>query len=99
MYLLFLELIKFIHFPENFYMVVVIIKVKLLIVGFYIQERAFKPAHEIMSHRRPAKAQVSLRIRAVSPEPLLFTRIIMEVDEGLTKNQTSSHTGWLRMCV
>ena len=25
-----------------------------------------------LSHRRPAKAQVSLRIRAVSPEPLLF---------------------------
>ena len=28
-----------------------------------------------LSYRRPAKAQASLRIRAVSPEPLLFTNI------------------------
>ena len=28
-----------------------------------------------LSHRRPAKAQASLRIRAVSPEPLLFAHI------------------------
>ena len=28
-----------------------------------------------LSHRRPAKAQVSLHIRAVSPEPLLFTNL------------------------
>ena len=38
--------------------------------------RLFEPAHEIMvlitSKRRPAKAQASLRIRAVSPEPSLF---------------------------
>ena len=27
------------------------------------------------SHRRPAKAQASLRIRAVSPEPSLFAHI------------------------
>ena len=34
-----------------------------------------------LSHRRPAKAQASLRIRAVSPEPSLFAYISMEVDE------------------
>ena len=28
-----------------------------------------------LSHRRPAKAQVSLRILAVSPEPFLFAHI------------------------
>ena len=28
-----------------------------------------------LSHRRPAKAQASLRIRAVSPEPSLFTHM------------------------
>ena len=28
-----------------------------------------------LSHRRPAKAQASLRIRAVSPEPLLFAHM------------------------
>ena len=37
------------------------------------------PAHEIMvltiSHRRPAKAQASLRIRSVSPEPSLFAHM------------------------
>ena len=33
-----------------------------------------------LSHRRPAKAQASLRIRTVSPEPSLFAH--MEVDEG-----------------
>ena len=36
-----------------------------------------------LSHRRPEKAQASLRIRAVSPEPLLFAH--MEVDEGSDK--------------
>ena len=38
-----------------------------------------------ISHRRPAKAQASLRIRAVSPEPSLFAHIkyeSMKVDEG-----------------
>ena len=34
-----------------------------------------------LSQWRPAKAKVSLRIRAVSPEPLLF-EWSMEVDEG-----------------
>ena len=29
-----------------------------------------------LSHRRPTKAQVSLRISAVSPEPLLFTGVV-----------------------
>ena len=28
-----------------------------------------------LSHRRPAKAQASLRMRAVSPEPLLFAHM------------------------
>ena len=28
-----------------------------------------------ISHRRPAKAQANLRIRAVSPEPLLFAHM------------------------
>ena len=28
-----------------------------------------------LSHRRPAKAQASLRIRAVSPEPSLFAHM------------------------
>ena len=36
--------------------------------GFQVS--ANEPTHEIMD-RRPAKAQASLRIRAVSPEPLL----------------------------
>ena len=43
-----------------------------------------EPAHEIwyLSHRRSAKAQASLRIRAVSPEPSLFAYMkCMEVDE------------------
>ena len=34
-----------------------------------------------LSHRRTAKAQARLRIRAVSPEPSLFAHS-MEVDEG-----------------
>ena len=34
-----------------------------------------------LSHRQPAKAQASLRTRAVSPEPSLFAHISMEVDE------------------
>ena len=57
-----------------------------------------------LSHRRPAKAQASLLICAVSPEPSsavspqpsLFAHI-MEVEEGSDKkNQTSSPSGWLR---
>ena len=36
----------------------------------------------ILIARRTAKAQVRLRIRAVSPEPSLFAHISMEVDEG-----------------
>ena len=35
-----------------------------------------------LSHRRPAKAQAGLPIRAVSPEPSLFAHINYEVDEG-----------------
>ena len=35
-----------------------------------------------LSHRRPVKAQASLRIRAVLPEPLLFATLSMEIDKG-----------------
>ena len=35
-----------------------------------------------LSHRQPAKARASLRIRAVWPQPLLFAHMSMEVDEG-----------------
>ena len=35
-----------------------------------------------LSHRRQAKAQASLCIRAVSPEPSLFAHISTGVDEG-----------------
>ena len=48
-----------------------------------------------LSHKRPAKAQASLRIRAVTPEPSLFAYMT----KGPTKNQTSSPTGWLCMGV
>ena len=40
-----------------------------------------------LSHRRPAKAQASLHICIVSPEPLLFAPMKYEVDEG--SNQKS----------
>ena len=50
-----------------------------------------------LSHRRPATAQKSLCICAVSPEPLHTWSV--EVDEGSDKNQTSSPTGWLLMHV
>ena len=47
---------------------------------FQAIKMSYEPAHEIMvlwylSHRRPAKAQSSLRIRAVSPEPSLFAHM------------------------
>ena len=48
-----------------------------------------------LSHRRPAKAQASLRIRAVSREPSLFAHM----KSGSRRNQASSPTGWLRMRV
>ena len=40
-------------------------------------EVLIEPNHEIwyLSHRRPAKAQASLRICAVSPEPSLFAHV------------------------
>ena len=43
----------------------------------------------VLTHRRPAKAQASLHILTVWPEPSLTN--------SPTKNQTSSPTGWLRM--
>ena len=48
-----------------------------------------------VSHRRPAKAQASLRIRAVSPEPSLFAHM----KYGPMKNQTSCPAGWLCTCI
>ena len=53
-----------------------------------------------LSHRWPAKAQASLRIRAVSPEPSLFAHMKYGCRWRVqTKNQTFSPTGWLRMRV
>ena len=43
---------------------------------------------------RPAKAQLSLRIRAVSPEPSLFAHIGMEVYEGSDK-KTDLRPQWM----
>ena len=50
-----------------------------------------------LSHRRPAKAHSSLRICAVSPEPLLFAH--MKYGSRRRKNQTSSPIGWLHLRV
>ena len=63
----------------------------------YNVKRASSVGLWYLSHRRPAKAQASLRNRAVSPEPSLFAR--MKKTKGPTKNQTASPTGWLRMHV
>ena len=53
-----------------------------------------------LSHRQPAKAQVSLRICTVSPEPSLFADIKYGSWQRVQlKNQTSGLTGWLRMRV
>ena len=42
-----------------------------------------------LSHRRPAKAQASLCIHAVLPEPSLFLHMQYEVDKGA--NQKSDN--------
>ena len=53
-----------------------------------------------LSHRRPAKAQASLRMRAASPEPSLFENMKNGSRRRIRpKNQTSSPTGWLSMRV
>ena len=52
-----------------------------------------------LSNRWPAKAQASLHNSAVSPEPSLFANIWYGSRWSPTKNQTSSPTGWLCMCV
>ena len=55
-----------------------------------------------LSHRRPAKAQASLHICAVSLEPSLLAHIKCRRRrsfKGPTKNETSSPTVWLRMQV
>ena len=57
---------------------------------WHLQDRSDKPSLVTLmrlwylSHRRPAKAQVSLCMHAVSPEPLLFA-LSMEVDKGSEK--------------
>ena len=50
-----------------------------------------------LSLRRTAKAQTRLRIHVISPEPLLFAHMNYGSRRWMTKNQTSSPTGWLRM--
>ena len=53
-----------------------------------------------LSHRRPAKDQARLRIRAVSPETSLFAHMKHECRQMVRpKCVTSSPTGWLRMHV
>ena len=52
-----------------------------------------------LSHRRPAKVQASLRIHAVSQEPSLFAHMKYGTRRRVGPKQTSSPTGWLRMCV
>ena len=52
-----------------------------------------------LSHRRPAKAQVSLRIRTVSPEPSLFTHMKYQSRRRVLPKIRSSPTRWLRMRV
>ena len=53
-----------------------------------------------LSHRRPAKAQSSLCIRAVSQEPSLFTYMNYGSRRRIQpKYQTSNTTEWLRMRV
>ena len=50
-----------------------------------------------LSHRRPANAQASLRIRTVSPEPTLFAHIKYGSRRRVRPN--ISPVGWLRMRV
>ena len=53
-----------------------------------------------LSHRRTAKAQASLRIHAVLPEPSLFAHMKYGNRRRVwPKHQTSSPTGWQRMHV
>ena len=51
-----------------------------------------------LSHRRPAKAQASLRIREISPQPSLFAHMKYGSRRRVRqKFKTPSPTGWLRM--
>ena len=55
-----------------------------------------------LSHRRPAKAQASLRIRTASPQPSLFAHMQYESRWRVRPKSIrlwSSPTGWLRMRV
>ena len=51
------------------------------------------------SWRQPGKAQASLGIHTVSPEPLLFALKVWKYMKGPTKHQTSSPTRWRHMRV
>ena len=51
-----------------------------------------------LSHRRPAKAQASLRIHAVSPEPSLFAHMRNGCRQRIRPNiRHLAPTGWLRI--
>ena len=52
-----------------------------------------------LSHRQTAKAEVSLHICAVSPEPSLFAQMKYVSRQRVSKSQTSSPSGWLHMRV
>ena len=53
-----------------------------------------------LSHRQPAKAQASLHICAVSPEPLLFAHMKYGSRQRVQpKIKTSSPTRWLRISI
>ena len=47
---------------------------------------------EPLLHMRPAKVQASLRIRAVSPEPILFAHLCSRArGDSQPKNEACSH--------
>ena len=71
--------------------------VYLIIETLWNKEKQFEPAHEIMVliTMWPAKAQASLRICAVSPEPSLSTHM----KYGSRQRVWPSPTGWLPMIV
>ena len=48
-----------------------------------------------LSHRRPAKAQASLRIRAVSPEPSLFAHMKCGSRRKGRPNKQTSSPHWM----
>ena len=52
-----------------------------------------------LSHRRPAKADEPTHPRSLARAFTVRTHEVRRKTKGPTKNQTSSPTGWLRMCV